>query len=497
MQKPKKDENQLTIDEIYVQGGFNYDYIYHMMTLINKKTSPAMIKYALKTILRDYLNFEGLKYDDIYYKIKDKELHEFTSRTRFARYKQALIGYFNSFSKYGIWLNDYFEKDINDYIERREYEGRNENERKLKKEKARERMIISQKNRWVGKFDKMFPLHLLVVLQINFIYGLNTLFDMNNRGCYAHFIRGIKAGNTVRSLIEKKFFIKATDAILFETRKGGIINSGEPYSFGRFIILLEKVTDNLKTLFKYIFIEYGITRAYTNYTHLLEENNLLLLALEDKRKLAGEIIKVAEAFDKQYKTTIVKDIIKLGCENGELTKENDFELKVYTGPEHRLLRKPECKYTDFYYRTIEQDRGNNYGKDAYFTQYNTEGKEIKTIITSAQMMRTEEIHNKYISSIISRLGIELKNAHVRHPEQEKKMEEEIPRDVFEDISKEISINELENVTENDFEIKDTEMDDMDDMDEMEIKEENSEDYSNEDAEKYINDILDQQEFNSK
>ena len=70
-----------------------------------------MIKYALKTILRDYLNFEGLKYDDIYYKIKDKELHEFTSRTRFARYKQALIGYFNSFSKYGIWLNDYFEKD--------------------------------------------------------------------------------------------------------------------------------------------------------------------------------------------------------------------------------------------------------------------------------------------------------------------------------------------------------------------------------------------------
>ena len=41
------------------------------------------------------------------------------------------------------------------------------------------------------------------------------------------------------------------------------------------------------------------------------------------------------------------------------------------------------------------------------------------------------------------------------------------------------------------------MDDMDDMDEMEIKEENSEDYSNEDAEKYINDILDQQEFNSK
>lgn len=492
MQKPKKDENQLTIEDVYVREGYKYDYIYNMMTLIDKKTPPAIIKYALKTILRDYLNFEGLKYDDIYYKIKDKEFKEFTSRKRFQRYKQALINYFGSFSNYGKWLDRYFNSDINDYIDRREYKGNTEKERKTRKEKIREMMMISQKNRWLGKFDKMFPLHLLVALQINFIYGLNTLFDMNNRGCYAHFIRGIKAGNTERSLIEKKFFIKATDTILFETRKGGIINSGDPYSFERFIILLEKVTENLKSLFKYIFIEYGITRAYTNYTHLLEENKLLLLALEDKRQLAGQIIKVAEAFDKQYKTTIVKDIIEHGCKMGDLTKENGFELKVYTGPEHRLLGKPDCKYTDFYYRTIEQDRGNNYGKDAYFTQYNTEGKEIKTIITSAQMMRTEELHNKYISSIISRLGIELKNAHVRHPEQErKKMEEEIPRDVLEDILKEMTINELENASENDFDATDTETDDF------EIKEEVSEDYSSEEVEKYINDILDQQETNSK
>lgn len=428
--KNKPEQLQLNLETVANLSRKRHDRIYHAMETLQRlrnseridhvnynskphSSTTKLIEFALKVGLKDYVEFEGLMYTNEMYKIgNEKILEQYKNDKLFEKYSKALDTFFISFNNYEDWLEEYFEKGIDQYLRQRNFNM----EKTLRTEKGnvlldtdtytpilkaqlvRNNMLSQQKGHWEGKFKGDFPFRLLIVLQINFLYGLNTLFP-EEQHCYDKYMSCLE--KTDMMLFANAVFENATDSILFETKKCHF-NGGSPVSLEMFIELLKKTALYAKELFTYVFMEYSVTRAFTNYSVLLEENKKLINTLEEKRRLAGSVIELVKAYDQCFDTHIIEDVVNIGVEMDQLQRESNDKKsllnKEYECP-RKMLEGNRVLFTDFIYPNVE-DKKKLVNNDLLF-QWDKFGKVINVPMTSNQMVETEYYNNVYVQTLIN------------------------------------------------------------------------------------------------
>ena len=376
--------NQTTLDPFVRQGEIVNDHIFNLILKLPEDCSDKLIHYAFSTVLRDYLSFYGKHFNELLIpRNMDKLIKQFRDKELCADYAMAVRKYFKSFSKYDELLDTFFSGDINSYLDKRGYEKDS-----YKRSITFRNWKKAAENRWYGdKFSIHFPLQFLIVLQFNFLFGWNTLFEndpyVDN---LFYFIRQITVANRQdRVLVESTLFKNATDTILFK-KKTLQWSTNMTHDLKHFILLIDAVSDNIHTVFKAVMVEYFKDEAFTKFSLLKEENKVLMYKLEDKRALCGELLDIVE----------LKNIYFEKYKN--LLRDYDH----YDAPKHRMdgIR---MDIKDLKYDEIDNDAFNN----ELFTEWDGYGGEIQTRMTSKQMIVTEEEHNKYIRDVIDYIKIDI------------------------------------------------------------------------------------------
>ena len=376
--------NQTTLDPFVRQGEIVNDHIFNLITKLPEDCSNKLIHYALSTVLRDYLSFYGKHFDVLFLPTNmDELIKQFRDKKLCANYATVVRKYFKSFSNYDELLDTFFSGDINSYLDKRGYEKDS-----YKRSITFRNWKKAAENRWYGdKFSIHFPLQFLIVLQFNFLFGWNTLFenksDVDN---LFYFIRQITVVNRQdKVLVESTLFKNATDTILFK-KKTLQWSTNMTHDLKHFILLIDTVSDNVKTVFKAVMVEYFKDEAFSKFSLLTEENKLLMYELEEKRALCGELLDIVELKNDYF--------------NKHLNLKRDYEH--YIAPKHKMAGTT-LDIKDLKYDEIDNDAFNN----ELFKEWDGYGGEIQTRMTSKQMIVTEEEHNRYIRDVIDYIKIDI------------------------------------------------------------------------------------------